>query len=399
MGYMREAYNKMPDWNQKKNDLTWRLFDEGCTPDNHPNNVRWVDHKYEFEYTLKWLISSIWESPCGLLKNGINSHHEMGYMGIDWQPENNNPVFRCPLKNINCEQNHELLIGHKCQGVVDCAFRLTDKPHDYEKSIERINDEKEAYKKRLYDDLLQRLRGHLCYHHAHWDDDNNLWSQKYDPSNCISAFCNKSICVLTRKVIETKKGNVFFDLKITRYLHDGSLWDGEKTANIIKGKKVFNSPLSITICEAYARFNQEDILEKEKMKMHGELFLNPDTEIEILRARAEIRESRNLLQDLQDVQEGLNVKHDSDLKKATKEVKSERLKKAKEKRNKPENVFKKITSHVGKEKIQEVRRLAKIGKKSTEIVQKVGISKNYIDKIMGIVAEERVKKIEQISLF
>lgn len=308
------------------------MFAEDYTPDNHPEYVKWVDCKYEFEYTSEFLRNSIWEAPCGLLKKGISMNWEMGYMGISWRPENNNPCFTCPLGKVDCELNHELLRGRKSSGNVQCAFHLTDRPYDYEKSVEKIEDEKEAYKNQLLEEFYQKLKRQGHCHCIRWDNNKQMWFADYNPADCARYKCSNPECVLTGKPIDEKKKNVFYDLKITRYRRDGGLWDGEEIVSIIKGKKVFQSPVSATICEAYAKFNYNDILENEKSKLHKEIFLNPDIKVEILNVRVEWRETRDLLQDLQDVANGIKVIHNSDLQKQTRAEKSERRKLRKQKR-------------------------------------------------------------------
>jgi hypothetical protein len=162
-----------------------------------------------------------------------------------------------------------------------------------------------------------------------WDDIREAWQARYDPWCCIRG-CYNDICVLTGRRLDGKKGNVFYDVKVTRIRHDGSIWDGEKMISITKGAKMFDSSKPLPICEAYAKQCKNRIIDREKSKFHRELYLNKDTTVEVLNVRAEIRESRDLLQDLQDVREGIKITHASDELKLSKRVKSDRRKIAKE---------------------------------------------------------------------
>ena len=334
MGELREVYQNMKDWNTEKNELTWKLLMEGYTADNHPDHVEWVDYKHEFQYTRKFLQNSIWEAPCGLQKKGLFITGEMGYMRIRWCPENNNTCFCCPHDHSYCEKNHEYLRGEipSGSGMVRCSFKLSERPYDYENSIEKVEAEKEAERKRLLKELYQKLgrSGHCdC---INWDRKSKRWIVSYNPWSCVSGNCRYSMCIITGQELSEKKGNVFFDLKVTRVRHDDTFFDGEKVVTITKGVKALKKSISLTICEAYAKHCAAEILSTERLKLHNELFFNPDMEVEVLNVRAERRESRDLIQDLIDVREGIHVEHASDMIKQSKEAKSERKAAAKKKK-------------------------------------------------------------------
>ena len=69
------------------------------------------------------------------------------------------------------------------------------------------------------------------------------------------------------------------------------------------------------------------------MKYHSEIFIY-GWNVEVLNIRAEHRESRDLLQDLQDIREGITIVHASDQEKRNKELKRQNRAKQKEKREK-----------------------------------------------------------------
>jgi hypothetical protein len=317
------------------NELTQKLFEAGYTKEDHPEYVEWSNYK-DFEYTPKFLYNAVLESPCGLLMNGINSYSHMGYMGISWCPENNNSAHTCPCKKAECKLNHELLRSssgytHK---IVQCAFRFSNKVYDYENSIEKAWDEfnrlQEQKRRKFYNRLKWNPEAEHC-ECIRWDDKKHDWYAKYDPWFCVRG-CYNNICVLTGRKLDEKKGNVFYDVRVTRVIHDSTFWDGQKVISITKGKKMFGNPKPLAICEAYAKLCKDWIVDREKNLFYKELYFHPDTKIEVLNVRAEQRESRDLIQDLRDAQEGIEVVHASDAEKNEKKAKSERIKKAKEDR-------------------------------------------------------------------
>lgn len=335
------------DWNDIKNDLTWKLFDEGSTPQDHPPYVRWVDYKYEFEYTAEYLYSTVWESPCGLLKEGNPSHGYMSYLGINWREENNNPVFRCPYDKADCELNHKLLRiakGHK-YNIVDCAFCLSDRPYDYANSYEKAWDERHAWVQKKKDEYYNKLRfgkGHCeC---ILYDEEKKAWYARYDPYTCAVRCCNpENICTLTGKRLDSGKGNVYYDLKVTWIRREGSLWDGEEIISIVKGKKAFKSARPLSICEAYAKRFKTGIIKREERSLVREMFSNPGMNVEVLNVQVKKRESKDLIQDLRDASEGIQVIHASDLIKHKKEAYRERKakrEKAKQRKYERQNIKK-----------------------------------------------------------
>lgn len=320
------------DWNEKKNSLTWKLLSMGYTPENHPDYVRWDETHFEFEYTPEYVRKMVLESPCGLLMKGTDFNGYMSYMGIDWRLENDNSVHPCPYRKADCELNHKFLrraTGHK-HNIVQCAFRFSDKVYDYENSYEKAWDDfydmQECKRKDFYNRLKWNPEARHC-NCIRWDDEKQDWYAEYDPWDCAHGCYVDDICVLTGRRLDGKKGNVFYDVKITRIRHDASLFDGEKMISITKGKKAFDNPKPLAICEAYAKSCKHWILDREKSRYHRELFFNPDTEIEVMNVRAEQRESRDLLQDLRDAQEGIEVVHASDLVKAKIQAKREKKEK------------------------------------------------------------------------
>ena len=81
------------------------------------------------------------------------------------------------------------------------------------------------------------------------------------------------------------------------------LFDGEEVIRIEKGIRLFDTGKSMTICEQAEKRCKEHIYSREKDRYHAEIFLY-GWRVEVLNIRAEQRESRDLMQDLQDIRDG-----------------------------------------------------------------------------------------------
>jgi hypothetical protein len=318
------------------NKLTQQLFAQGYSKENYPDWVRPFNSFYGgFTYTYKKLVHLVFSTPCGLLLTGSHFvNGSMSYMGIDWMPENDNPEVRCPYDKVGCELNHKILrdhvIGTEKTCVVQCTCKLVSAEYNYGKSFDRAWDERHAEEKRLYREFVMRTKGHCCRQHMYFNERKREWSLMYDPMVCARWNHCGEICDLTQKPFNPKKGNVFYDIRITSYRHDGGLFDGEKVVTISKGNRFLRKAVSMTICDEIAKRCKDQIADRVKHKYWSQLFHNPDMTINVINVRAEIRESRDLRQDLADIRDGIKVIHQSDLDKAAKAQKSERRKSRKE---------------------------------------------------------------------
>lgn len=326
------------------NLLTQRLLAEGYTVENYPDYVRlpascWGKDPLQnlqdgFEYTPEYQNQMVFKTGCGLLVKGSHfSHGDMSYMGITWIPENDNPVINCPYRKDACDLRNPLLggpVGGGLSKLFQCDCRRTEEPYDYEKSYDRACDDRNREIRQKYEEFVQRRGGHVCHWHTRYDDWTGEWLQHYDPMICAQ-FCTNAggICDLTHEPISKRKGNVFYDVKTSYIRHDGTLFDGEQVVTIRKGVRLFETVKSMTICEAAAR-QKSKIQKKEEEKRHSEIRLL-GWKVEVLNIRAERRESRDLMQDLRDIQEGIQIVHASDLEKSQKADKKERRQQARQK--------------------------------------------------------------------
>lgn len=310
------------------NELTKRLLTEGYTKDNHPDYAKWYANMHEFEYTGEFLNNSVWEAPCGIIRKGKFTHGYLSYAGVDWRVENNNYNFHCPYRKKDCGFFHSLLkditIGAKC------SWHMTDKPYDYNNSAEKIEDER----KRIIGKNLEKRFGRsgMIYCACCRISEDTLEPYfKYEPRHCINFMnngCDNKTCWCTGKERDLTLANIYYDVMVTTEYNKGFIV--EPVVQITKGEKLFDSKKAMTDLEMYLKKYPDAPLQREKgkakhsrslffAKYHGQKY-----DLEILNVRIEKRESRDLMQDLQDIKEGITVTHASDTEKAVKQAKKER---------------------------------------------------------------------------
>lgn len=90
------------------------------------------------------------------------------------------------------------------------------------------------------------------------------------------------------------------------------MFEGTEWKNIEKGLKVFDRPVSLDICKAFVKIQSDSILERWKLNHHSDMWFDRSLRVKVLNIRAEDRESRDLLQDLQDIRDGYVISHASD---------------------------------------------------------------------------------------
>ncbi len=346
------------------NELTKKLLAEGYTVDNYPKdkvhiasgcysrNGNPLDNIYGgFEYNRSYRDTFVYKTGCGLFVYGRKVFSDMSCNGTEWCHENDNPVIRCPYDKAECPDNDSRLHGTH-GGALSiqcwCVCHRTDEPYDYGNSFEKAEKERQKEKERKYQEYCEAHNGRVCQNHMYFDERTRTWALKYDPKICAAMKCYgwrgrsldeyNPICPIMGRELTKKKGNVFYDLK-TSYLRtdlDGTLFEGQIDTNIEKGIRVFESPVSMDICRNYVKLCSDKLIDEVRMKYHSELFFAEHYgryfAIEVLNIRAEQRESRDLIQDLQDIKNGIHITHASDSEKSKKEAKKENRQKAKERR-------------------------------------------------------------------
>ena len=115
----------------------------------HPSFVYWSDWQ-NFGYLFEALLKFIWETPCGLLVAGESSLgrglacSDASFQGIDYCPENDNPLLRCPYERKDCP--------HSISGfpVPLCPCHTTGKRYSFEQSAEKVETERSERQHRQY---------------------------------------------------------------------------------------------------------------------------------------------------------------------------------------------------------------------------------------------------------
>lgn len=319
------------------NKLSLRLLDEGWTEDQVPPGCNpWNRFYGGWTYKYRERLNTVFETPCGLLleRREISHCGSMYYMGIEWTEENDNVTIICPYydRNTPCERNHPILEGQANAGchyesLHFCAVHETNKNYSYESSVQRIRDLADQEKERLWQDFSDRHKGRVCKHHCRYNRTTKEWTAGYHPEQCISygcAYCS----VLQTEIDRTKKGNVFYDEKVTRRIDSEGLFQAHDHVTVIKGKRLLDKAVPLQICEAIAKYAAHDIRHRLLLNRHSDLFFNPGMKIEFINFRAEKKVGRDLLQDLNDVENGIVVVHEADQVKQNAETKKQRRKAA-----------------------------------------------------------------------
>ena len=106
------------------NELTKRLLAEGYTEENYPKDKVKIPCGGQlpgggllknlyggFEYIRNNACSMVYKTGCGMFVLGKHVIDDMGFMGVQWCHENDNPVVRCPFDRDRCHENDRRLHG------------------------------------------------------------------------------------------------------------------------------------------------------------------------------------------------------------------------------------------------------------------------------------------------
>lgn len=311
------------------NDLTQKLFADGYTRENHPDNVYWSDFE-NFGYKAEYIFGTVWETPCGLLVDGRSVFtSDVTYNNVWYCPENNNPVIRCPYNKTGCEKQPELL-NKWCM----CVCHRTEKAYNFETSAEKIEQETERKNHAAY---MEITGGQFCACVVGGGNgfEAGKYQISYDPDNCIRCHCNNSVCSVTKRQRDLTKVNIYYDIVREKITKVGIIEDIQRS--IEKGCKVFPKPVARTDAEMWLKRKKAEYnpflskssiiqprLSAEDRRMsyfskHHRAWPGYDYfefRYHVENIRIEAKEQKDLLQDLQDVANGLEVFHASDVAKA-----------------------------------------------------------------------------------
>lgn len=321
------------------NELTRRLLAEGWKPEDTPPGTHpYKDYYGGWTYTGEAIRNMVWETPCGLLADGrhfLNGY--MSYQGVDWRPENGNPVICCPVfpsapcplrDPLLCNERYDL---HSNDVVYQCACHQVDRPYTYEGSIDEAHDRlwKEAGER--WEVFKAQHNGRVCRQQSRYGRTTKTWRAFYDPIDCANLGCC-SYCDVLAKELDTRKGNVFYDLRRSWTVKGEGLFPDQRKTIVEKGCKLLGSTASLTLCEAIVKYGRDRIEDRVRSEFHHDLFFDKSLEIEIINLRAARVDKRDILQDLQDVANGIEVIHAADSLKAAKAQKRARREAAKARR-------------------------------------------------------------------
>ena len=327
------------------NKLTEQLLKEGYTADHHPDYVKLPNclpdsknplRNYDggFIYLRSHTDKMIYKTGCGKYILGENVIGDMEFMGIDWCHENDNPVFLCPYHTSRCGKNHPLLHespdGEPCFRCW-CVCHQTRERYDYQNSIELAEMERQEDRQKKYQEYSDQHNGRICQHHMYYDERTRTWELRYDPAVCFRR-CRSRFCPILGRNLDRKRGNVYYDLKVSWIRQDGTLFDGEKIVSITRGIRYFKHPASMDICRAFVKLCSGNILSAYRLNNSQYWLMDKTFQAEVLNIRAESKPSRDLAQDLQAIKDGISITYDSDLQKLHKEQAHKKRREAREKR-------------------------------------------------------------------
>lgn len=318
------------------NELTRRLLAEGWKPEDTPPGTHpYQDYYGGWTYTGEAIRAIVWETPCGLLAKGSNfTNGYMSYQGVDWRPENGNPVITCPcFLAQSCPLrdpllHHEMYNLHADDVIYQCNCHQTDRPYTYEGSVEEAHDHVRKEAEELWEVFKAQHKGHVCRMHRHYGRTTKTWKAFYDPIDCAYLNCC-SYCSVLAKELDTRKGNVFYDLRRSWTVKGEGLFPDQRKTVVEKGLKLLERTASMTLCEVIVKYSRHEIERRVRLENHHDLFFNKTLTIEVINLRAARVDKRDILQDLQDAANGIEVTHVADSLKAAKEQKRARRETAK----------------------------------------------------------------------
>ena len=307
------------------NKLTRTLIEKGYTATDHPPFVKvggngafpdLGNHEGGFIYKRSYLEDKVFIAPCGLKCRYGTTFDNLFYNGHDYTYENDLAIMNCPKGCEDCRMRHEGLRDLSGVGKLWCAVSMTEGPYEYAGSAEELIDKAEKKKTEKRQAFMEE-NSKACINHMSYD--GSKWHYKYDALTCVRQKCGK-ILTGTCPVfpMNKEKGNVFYDLVISYERADdkGTLFEGNKYTEIVKGKQLFDAPVSLTLANIIASKHPEEVLKKEKSRYSSELFYaeyhGRYFDITVQNIRAAKKEVRDLEQDLADMAAGIRVSHHRD---------------------------------------------------------------------------------------
>lgn len=333
------------------NELTKALLAEGYSTEDYPDYVEIDTSRLPgtdplhnsgggFVYKRSYIQEMVYMTGCGMCVKGDNTISNVTYYG-SWNHENDCPVIRCPIDREKCEANDKRLHKSLRSGlsyISYCVCHRTNHEYNYETSFEKAWAERKRERQRKYDEYALRRNGKVCINHMYYNQYSRTWKHHYEPLDCarkchLQSGIQEQKCPILGRPLDKKKGNVYYDLKTSGIYHDDTLFNGQTWTRIEKGIRFFEHQVSMDICTAFVKHQSAAVWEYvEREKLSRILLYDQSVTMEAMNIRVECRPSRNLEEDLEDLKNGIEVVHTSDLNKKKTLERKERRKKAKAKR-------------------------------------------------------------------
>jgi len=247
-----------------------------------------------------------YKTKCGVLLKGEGSLFDGStcYLGIEYSTDNNNVL-------IPCIYNH-----HDFIGKTDCEYRAkdfdkirilnswccvskTNEPYNYENSLEKIRYDNDAENLKNREKLWNEkplFKG--CANTYRYGNEEEI---SYNLKACLvwEHGCDKPICAVTGKSRNLELVNIYYDTKYSAEI--GKLTEHEV---ILRGIKLTNHPIVKECAERklkeYQSWTVEDWQRLKRSSVPYRIYLKKGN-------------TKDLMQDLSDAQEGLEITHASDL--------------------------------------------------------------------------------------
>ena len=327
------------------NKLTERLMAQGVDPydvKTWPAGV-WRGDGINFLYSREWKYTPTFESPCGLLIHEFGQTWGSLQMNGEFKCcENDNPLFACPCRGKPCP--HRL----KAPAGINCQFHRTDREWDgsYE-ALEKANRERLRAQWQTEIETYPGWDGNCVnLRREDLEDGTARYQKDYNVNRCISMHCMNTQCVCRHGAKrDVRKANIFYDVYIERHYTIGMIEQTDKVVR--KGLKALDKPAAWTYCEILLKMWEHDPYDAlayrlnplHELERHEEYFVrihgkygdmeNLTIKTEIRNVRVARNEQKDLLNDLQLIQDGIAVEHESDLQ-AAKAVKKKEDRKNRE---------------------------------------------------------------------
>lgn len=186
--------------------------------------------------------------------------------------------FPCPLcgrELTSWDDRASRALGYLTYQVCEmCLCKEYDKtqtelPYTYEGSLDEAHDRVWAESEELWKIFHAKHKGRVCKRHCYYDRTAKEWHTRYDPIACADGdgrACR--YCPVLGKELDTRRGNVFYDVKETYIIKGDWLFPDKEVTTLRKGVKVLNRTASLTLCEAIVQYAKHHVISGFMLNHH-----------------------------------------------------------------------------------------------------------------------------------